>query len=137
MGARDELRSLYDSEQDPRLRMKLLQAFGVADDVEGLARAARSESDPRVKSAAIEGLAIAESGAAVRTLLEIYRGSSEVEIKRKVLEALMIQDQAKALIALFREEKNPELKRAIVQQLSLLDSDEAQQVLLDVLEEMP
>ena len=49
----------------------------------------------------------------------------------------MIQDEAKALVTLFREEKDPELKRAIAQQLSLLDSDEARQVLIDVLEEKP
>ena len=138
MEASAELRSLYETEKDPQLRIKLLQAFGIADDVEGLIRAARAETDPRVQAAAIEGLAIAgSSGAATRALMDIYRGAADPETKQRVLEALMIQEQARALIELFRTEKDPALKRVIVQQLGMLDSDEAAQVLLEVLEGKP
>jgi len=137
MEAREELRALYESEREPALRRRLLQAFGVAEDVEGLTRAARSETDLEVRLAVIEALAITDSDAAVRPLLDLYRGSSEPRIRRKVAEALMVQEQAAALITLFREEKDPELKRAIVQFLGMVESDEAEQVLLEVLEGKP
>lgn len=58
---------------------------------------------------AIEGLAIAESsGAATRALME-----------------------------LFRAEKDPALQRVIVQRLGLLRSDEAQDLLIEALEDRP
>jgi len=132
-GALGPLRQLWSTEKDPAVRARLLQAFGVAGDVESLAKAARDSSDPETRRKAIEGLAVAEGDEARKTLRQLYGEFTNTEDKRKVIEAFMIQDDAKTLIQLFRAEKDPSLKKAILQQLSVMDDPEATKELLRVL----
>jgi hypothetical protein len=63
----------------------------------------------------------------------MYREFSDPDDKRKVLEALMIQGDAKTLIELFRAEKDPAMKKAILQQLSVMNDPDATRAILDVL----
>ena len=134
MEALPELRELWNTEKDPDVRRKLLEAFGIAGDVPTLARAAR-DSDRDVRRKAIEGLAIADSPESNRALRDLYHTLSDVDDRRKVLEAFMIQDDAETLIALFRSEKDPDLRKTIVQQLSMLDDPKATELLMDLLED--
>jgi HEAT repeat protein len=129
------LRQLWTTEKDPALREKLVQAFGVAGDVDTLAKIARETKDPELRRKAINGLGIAEGPAARRTLRQLYGEYTSTEDKRQVLQALMMQDDAKTLVELFRAEKDPTLKKAILQQISLMDDPEAMKVILDVLGE--
>jgi HEAT repeat protein len=137
MEASDALRQLWDTERDPRLRAKLLDAFGIAGDVELLARIAASESDPTLRRKAIDGLGIADTDEAARALTELYGRLTDVADRRKVLDAFLIQDNAKALIELFRKEQDPVLKRSIVQHLGMMDDPEATELLLELLGEKP
>jgi HEAT repeat protein len=137
MEASDALRQLWDTERDPRLRAKLLDAFGIAGDVQLLARIAASESDPTLRRKAIDGLGIADTDEAARTLTELYGKLTDVADRRKVLDAFLIQDNARALIELFRREKDPALKRSIVQHLGMMDDPEATELLLELLGEKP
>lgn len=136
LGASDalpSLRQLWSSERDPALRAKLLQAFGIAGDVDTLAKVARESSDPQLRRKAIEGLGIADNPAAADALRQMYGEFSDPGDKRKVLEAFMIQGDAKTLLALFRAEKDPEMKKAMLQLLSVMDDPEATRAILDVL----
>lgn len=135
IGALPALRRLWTTEKDPELREKLLQAFGVAGDVDTLAKAARESSDPELRRKAIEGLGVAGDPAANRALRQLYGEFKGLEDKKKVVEALMVQGDAKALVELFRAEKDPALKRVIIQNLSVMDDPEAMSVILDVLGE--
>ena len=138
LGATDalpSLRQLWNTEKDPMIRAKLLEAFGIAGDVETLAKAARDSSDPQIRRKAIEGLAISSSPAAAKELRRMYGEFSSQDDKRKVVEAFMIQGDAKTLIELFRAEKDPALKRVILQQLSVMDDPDATRAILDVLGE--
>jgi len=136
LGASDalpSLRQLWSTEKDPALRAKLLEAFGIAGDVDTLAAVARETPDQRMRHKAIEGLAISDSPAAAKALRQLYGGLTDPDDKRKVVEAFMIQGDAKTLLELFRAEKDPSLKKAILQQLSVMDDPEATQAILDVL----
>jgi HEAT repeat protein len=136
LGANDELpslRQLWNTEKDPALRGKLLEAFGIAGDVDTLSKAARDTSDPQIRRKAIEGLAISDNPAAVKALRQMYGEFSSPEDKRRILEAFMVQGDAKTLIELFRAEKDPAMKKAIIQQLSVMDDPEATRAILDVL----
>jgi len=138
LGATDALpvlRQLWNTEKDPALRAKLLEAFGVAGDVDTLAKVARESSDPQIRRKAVEGLAISDKPEAGKTLRQLYGEFPGVDDKRKVLEGLMIQDDAKTLIELFRAEKDPNLKKAILQQLSVMDDPDATREILNVLGE--
>jgi HEAT repeat protein len=136
LGATDALpmlRQLWSSESDPAIKGKLLEAFGIAGDVDTLAKVARESSDPKIRRKAIEGLGISDNAAAGAALRQMYGEFGNPDDKREVLEALMIQGDAKTLLALFRAEKNPEMKKAILQQLAVLDDPEATRAILDVL----
>jgi len=101
--------------------------------VDTLAAVARETPDQRMRHKAIEGLAISDSPAAAKALRQLYGGLTDPDDKRKVVEAFMIQGDAKTLLELFRAEKDPSLKKAILQQLSVMDDPEATQAILDVL----
>jgi hypothetical protein len=131
------LRELWAAEKDPQLRSQLLEAFAVAEDVETLARAAREAGDPELRHKAIEGLAIAGTPEAARHLRALYGELDEPGDKHKVLEAFMIQDDARTLIELFRAEKDAKLKKEIVQLLSVMDDPAASELLLSILREKP
>jgi HEAT repeat protein len=136
LGASDALpllRQLWNTEKDPVLRGKLLEAFGIAGDVDTLSKAARETSDPQIRRKAIEGLAISDNPAAAKALRQMYGEFSSPEDKRRVLEAFMVQGDAKTLIELFRAEKDPVMKKAIIQQLSVMDDPDATRTILDLL----
>ena len=123
MDAGPQLRQLYAQETSADLRHAILDAMGVAGDVEGLAQAARTSQDPELRRAAINALGVAGTEKAGEVLLEIYRGSADQGTRLEVIDALFVQDDAKALIGLFRAEKDARLKRAIVEKLSIMDSE--------------
>ncbi|HEV8629942.1 MAG TPA: HEAT repeat domain-containing protein, partial [Thermoanaerobaculia bacterium] len=117
------------------LRRTILEAMGVAGDVEGLSQAARADQDPALRRAAIQGLGVASSPAATAALKQIYAANADPGIRRAVIEGLFVADDARALIDLFRAEKDRELKHDIIQKLSLMDSPEATDMLLKLLEQ--
>ena len=136
LGASDALpalRQLWTTEKDPAVRAKLLEAFGIAGDVDTLARAAREGADPSIRRKALEGLAISEQPEARKALRQMYGEFSDTDDKRKVVEALMVQGDAKSLLEMFRAEKDPTMKKVILQQLSVMDDPEATRAILDVL----
>jgi len=136
-GALPALRQLWSSEKDPAIRAKLLESLGVAGDVETLAKAARDGSDRQIRRKAIEGLGISGAPAANKTLRQLYGEYTDPEDKREVLEAFMVQGDARTLIELFRAEKDPAMKKAIVQQLSVMNDPEATRLILDLLGDHP
>jgi len=135
MDAGPQLRALYAEETSTDLRRAVLEAMGVAGDVEGLAQAARTTRDPELRQAAIHGLGISDADEAGEPLLQIYRASPDQDTRLAVIDALFVQDNAKALIGLFRAEKDPGLKKAIVQKLSIMDDEEASEELLKLLDQ--
>jgi HEAT repeat protein len=137
MEAGDALRQLWASEREPRLRAKLLDAFAIAGDVELLARIAAEEPDPMLRRKAIDGLGIADTEEAARVLRRLYAELEDVADRRKVLDAFLIQGNAKALVELFRQEQDPALKRSIVQHLGMIDDPEATALLLELLGAKP
>lgn len=135
IGALSSLRPLWSSEKDPKLQRKLLEAFGIAEDFETLAKIARESPQPELRRQAIEGLGVMGGPEAGDVLRELYGKLTDPQDKRKVLEALMISDDADALIELFRQEKDPATKRVILQQLSVMDDPDVTKVILEVLGE--
>jgi hypothetical protein len=132
MGEVSSLRQLWSSEKDPSVRQELLQMMGVAGDVESLAKAAR-DPDPETRDKAIQGLAVADGEDARKLLRQLYGEFRDPDGKQRVAQALMVQGDAQTLIELFRAERDPAMKKVLVQQLSVMDSPEANRLLLDLL----
>lgn len=137
IGALPILRELWSNESEREARSKLLEAFGIAGDVETLSTAARESTDPELRQKAIEGLGITGSPEAARTLRELYGRLPDPTDKRKVLDAFLIQGDAKTMIELFRAERDPAMKKTILERLTVMDDPEATRIILDALGEKP
>jgi outer membrane protein assembly factor BamD (BamD/ComL family) len=133
-GARAELRALYKGLAGSEAKASVLDAFVVADDAEGFTEIARTETDSRLRHKAIEGIGICGGPRARPALLELYGRASGHEEKEAVLQALMVADDARALVDLARAEKDARLRRSIVEKLSNMDSEDARKFMLEILD---
>jgi HEAT repeat protein len=133
MGARAELADLYRTETSVEVRKRILQAMFVGGDVERLSDLARNEKDPQLRRTAIRNLGLMRKPGATETLTAIYGSDASAEVRKAVIDALFLQNDAKPLIDLARSEKNPDLKKEIVSKLSLMKSKEATDYLMELL----
>jgi hypothetical protein len=67
------------------------------------------------------------------TLVAIYNSDSSPDVKKAVVNALFIQNNAPALVTIARGEKNIDLKKDIVSKLSNMNSKEAKDYLMELL----
>lgn len=133
MGARTELEQLYNSTSSADDKEAIMQAFGVAGDTDGLIHIATSDPDPKVRERAVRNLGPFGGEKARPTLVQIYTNEKDPEVRRAAIQSLFVEGDASDLVALARKETNPEMKRRIVQQLSVMDSKEARDYMLELL----
>ena len=129
-----ELVELYRVETVPELKEEILRSMGVAEAGTSLLDILRSESDPRLRSAAIEALGIIDSPDLGAQLASLYKTEKDPATKEKILESLFTQENAKALIDIARTEKEPHARRKVIELLSNLDSKEATDYMLEILQ---
>jgi hypothetical protein len=134
MGGTAELWEIYDAEQSIQVRQRILQAQAVGDATDRLVSIARSDPEPGLRAAAIEGLGVGGRVSAA-TLTEIYRQEESFDVKRAVLQALFVRGEVPALIEISRGERDPRLKREAVQFLAVSGSEEATAYLMELLDE--
>jgi hypothetical protein len=66
-------------------------------------------------------------------LTAIYASDNDLQDRQQVIEALFLQDNAKALIALARKESDPGLRKVAIEKLSLMDNKEATDFLMEII----
>lgn len=130
----DELQQLYQREPSTQVKRDILQAFFLAGDSERLVQAATSEKDPELRRAAVRNLGLINSPESAKALKTIYTKDSDQSVRSEVLNAYFIQGNATALVAIARSEKNSDLKREAVSKLSLMQSKEATDYLMEILQ---
>jgi HEAT repeat protein len=133
MGARTELQQLYQSTSSIDDKEAILQAFGISGDSDALIRIATTEPDSKVRERAIRSLGPFGGSKAGPALLQIYTNDKDPELRRAAIQSLFVLGDASDLVALARKETNPEMKRHLVQQLSVMDSKEARDYMLEIL----
>ena len=92
-----------------------------------------NETDPELRKAAIQGLAINGEEKAADYLVAMYPGASREE-KTAVIQSMMIMEDTEGLLNLLKQESDPELKREMLQMLTIMDSEESDQYLFEMLE---
>ena len=133
MHASGELSQLYQSESSVEVKKAIMQAMFVGGDAERLIALAKSERDPELRKTAIRNLGLMKRAGTTETLTGIYASDSSADVRKAVVNALFLQNNATALVALARAEKNAEMKKEIVQKLSLMKSKEAMDYLMELL----
>ncbi|MDP1570189.1 MAG: HEAT repeat domain-containing protein [Vicinamibacterales bacterium] len=133
MGAHDELWQLYQKETSADVKRRIQQAMFIGGDATRLLELARAEADVDLRRNAVRQLGIMSAEKTGTALLEIYARETDQGIKRAVIQALFIQNNAESLVALARRETDPAMKKAMVQQLSLMKSKVALDYLMEML----
>ena len=131
----DQLWQLYQHESELEVKEAILHALFLADNVDKLVEVAQKDKLARLRKAAIHSLGLQGSKPAAAALAALYGSESELEIRRQILHAMFLQDNAKALVEIARKERDPELKREAIHKLSLMDDPEASDFLLELLEQ--
>lgn len=134
MGGRTELREMYkNAGNDADTKEAVLTGMMMCGDSEGLAEIAKSEKDPKVMGKVINTLGLVGGEGTLDSLLSIYNGSSDLETKKHVINALFLRGASKQMVAMARKETNPELKRAWIQKLSLMGGPEVTDYMMEIL----
>lgn len=130
MEATAELKQLLPKIEDARLRREIVQALGVADDVDGLVQIAASDSDESVRLEAYRAIGVAGGQRASDALVALYPKATSAAQRDAILQGLLIADDAKAMTRLYKAAKTKEEKQQILRMLTVMDSEDA----LDLIE---
>ncbi len=133
MGGQGELWEMYKTETGAENKKAILQALFVGGAAERIGELARSEKDPEVRRDAIRTLGLMGRDRTGAALVGLYDAEGDLEAKKAALQGLFVQGNAAALIEIARKEKDPNLKKEAVAQLSHMDSKEATDFMLEIL----
>ena len=131
--AQDELGDLYQAETEVEVKKKILEAMFIGGNAERLIALARQEKEPALRGEAVELLGTMEAEKAGAGLVALYGKEQDKEIRKKILDALYAQGNAKALVDIARKEADPGLKKKLVEDLSAMKSKEAAEFFMELL----
>jgi hypothetical protein len=135
MGAASRLSEIYRAASSKELKSAIINAYipAGAKGAEELGTIASSEQDPDLRHKAIRNLGVSGGSAAVPSLLAIYSKSNDEESKKAAIDALFVAGDAHDLVALARSEKEPAARKNIVSKLAVMQSKEATDYMLELL----
>ncbi len=133
MGAHEELWALYQKESSIDVKKQILQAMFVGGNATRMIELARTEQNPELRRTAVRNLGLMGDKGTAEALVDIYGRDKDVSIRKAVVQALFIQDNAAALVSLARKEQDPVMKKDIVQKLSNMRSKVAIDYMLELL----
>ncbi len=131
MGASEDLSKLYGGETDAGLKKKIMEAMFMGGNAVKLSELALNEKDPALRLKAVELLGPMGAEKTGPTLVFLYE--KDKDLRRKIIEALFVQGNAKALVAIARRETDPRLKKKAVEQLSVMNSKEGSEFFMELL----
>jgi hypothetical protein len=117
------LQQILEGQQSERMKERAL--FVLAQDQSKpaqdlLGRIVRGETDPNLQVKAIRLLSVARGNQAADTLEDVYRRSSNQEVKRAVLDSYLVMGARDRLLQVAEHETDPELARHAVSTLGAL-----------------
>lgn len=123
MGAHAEVAELYQAETSVDVKKRILQAMFVSGDTDKLLDLAKTETDPRLRLAAVRDLGLMSAARTGDAIKAIYRSDASADVKREAINALFLQNNGRALVELARAEKDPQMKKEIVAKMSLMSKN--------------
>lgn len=133
MGAHEELWQLYQKESSIDVRKQILHAMFVGGNASRMIDLAKTEQNAELRRTAVRNLGLMGAKNTGDALLQIYASDQDPDIRRAVVEALFIQENAASLVALARKEQDTSLKKHIVHRLSLMRSQAATDYMMELL----
>jgi len=135
MGAVARLSEIYRATSSKELKAAIINAYVAAgsNGTDALGAIASSEQDPDLRRKAIRNIGPCGGPSATKTLLAIYSKSSDEESKKAAVDGLFVAGDAHDLVTLARSEKDPVAKKNIVSKLAVMQSKEATDYMLEIL----
>ena len=133
LGAETELWQIYQAESSREVKEQIIQALFIGGGAERLGELARGEKDPELRRKAIRNLGLVGGEKTAAFLTAIYSSDSDAQDRREVIQALFLQDNAKALVDIARKEKDLALRKDAIQKLSLMNNKEATDFLMEII----
>ena len=121
MGAQDELRQLRSTRGTSEA---LIEACAISGDFECLSELAADGSDVEMQTEAIEAMGIVGGDQVDAALVEIYKNSSNEDIREAALDGLMISGNDAGLLELYRASNDSSEKKELLHYLVMTGSDE-------------
>lgn len=118
--ATKELGDLYAAEHSTEMRQHILQAMFVSGGSDKIGEIARNETNAHLKSVAIRDLGLLGGARSAQLLVSCYDSDMRRDVRRQVIDALAIQQNAAALRDLISREKDEAMKREIEARLAVM-----------------
>jgi tetratricopeptide (TPR) repeat protein len=98
-----------------------------------LTSVAKNSSDPDLQLEALRYLRMLGGPEDKKLLSDIYAASKDQDVKGRVVDALYIQGDAKALVEMARKETDPAMRKRIVERLSKMKSKDATDYMMELI----
>ena len=129
----EALWQLYATESSVELKREILHNMRFTTQRDRLLQIARTDGNPDLRRAAVQGLVLDRTPEATELLLGLYRNEKDPAVKRQILDHLMATSSAATLVQLARQETDPPTKKRIVERLSTMKDKEAVDYMLEIL----
>lgn len=124
------LESAYDKAASLEEKKAILESLSMMDDAGGLAmKIVRTEPNSGLRRDAIHMLGVME---ATDAMAELYSSIGEKELRKSVLESMMIADDIAGLQKVLQSEDDEEMRAQAIQMLAVSDDDEAAEYLAGI-----
>jgi len=131
--SRQVLSEIYSSSNDLNVKRTILRSFMTGGEHDKLFAAAKGEKSPELRREAIHLLGMMGAPRSGDSLASMYTSETDSGMRKEIVNALFMQQNAKALVDIARKTTDSELKKDIVQKLSYMKSKEAADYLMDLL----
>jgi HEAT repeats len=130
------LRGILSGNQPPNVKKHALFVLAQSKSPEAesiLHDAALGKLDPQLQAEAIRSMAVFQGKRANDTLADVYRTTNDPKIKKSIISAMFITQDAPRMVEMARSEKDLELKRTIVSHLALMNDKAATDYMMELL----
>jgi HEAT repeat protein len=127
--SRAALAEVYAASSDVDVKRRILRAFMVSGEKDRLLQAAQGEQNAELRAEAVRQLGVM---GAHEELWQMYQKESALDVKKQILQAMFVGDNATRLIDLAKTEKNPELRRTAVRNLGLMGTQRTGDALVEI-----
>jgi hypothetical protein len=124
--SRQVLEGVYRSATDTPIKRAVIRSFMTSGDRERLLSIAGSESSPELRGEAIQLLGAMR---AVPELSELYGREAPVDIKRDIMQALLVTGNADKLLELANSERDEQLRGVAVRNLGVMSANKTGEAL--------
>ncbi len=131
--AADALWQLYATEPSVDLKREILTTCATHRRSTGCSRSRRSDNNPDLRRAAVQGLLSDRMPKAADLMLALYKAEKDPAVKHQILDNLMATSSAATLVQMARQEADPALRKRLVERLSTMKDKEAIDYMMEIL----